>query len=547
MDKTVISYLLDRLKEIGIAEIFGIPGDYSFPVNDAICLDPELRWIGCCNELNAAFAADGYARIKGCSALCTTYGVGELSAINGIAGAYAEYLPVIHLVGMPKLSIQKSRLIMHHTLGNGEFDLFHKMTEPVVCASTILTAENSVAEVDRVLDAALTHKRPVYIAIPADSATQKVSCPHPVKPSAPESNKATLEKCIEAILDKYSASQNPTAIAGVLLRRYNLREKGEKLLNKTGLPFSTLFMGKSTIDETNPNHIGLYNGRMVSCAVREYMEASDFVLSLGVIASDINTGAFTADIDPHVEVRILPESTIVGHAEYQGILMKDVIDALIEQMPPATIKNPFSSEPSPGAKGAPDEEITAQSLYPRLEAFFRPDDIIIAETGTISMGTATAKLPKGAEYHNQTLWGSIGWATPASFGAATAAPKRRTVLLTGEGSHQMTVQEISQFARLGLTPIIICLNNDGYLIERVLCVDPNIYYNDLALWNYSKLPEAFGMDGWKSFRATTNAELDEALNQAQKADSGVYIEVVTPKMAASDMAEALNGKVFGEG
>jgi indolepyruvate decarboxylase len=94
MTKTVIEHVLSRLSDIGITDVFGVPGDYAFTINDAICNDREIRWVGCCNELNAAYAADGYARIKGVAALCTTYGVGELSAINGVAGAYAEHLPV---------------------------------------------------------------------------------------------------------------------------------------------------------------------------------------------------------------------------------------------------------------------------------------------------------------------------------------------------------------------------------------------------------------------------------------------------------------------
>jgi indolepyruvate decarboxylase len=143
MNRTVIQHVLARLREIGIADVFGVPGDYAFPIDDAICNDPAMRWIGCCNELNAAYAADGYARIKGVAALCTTYGVGELSAINGIAGAYAEHLPVFHLVGMPNLPTQAARSIIHHTLGNGEYDLFRRMSEPVVCAHALMTPQNA--------------------------------------------------------------------------------------------------------------------------------------------------------------------------------------------------------------------------------------------------------------------------------------------------------------------------------------------------------------------------------------------------------------------
>ena len=150
--------------------------------------------------------------------------------------------------------------------------------------------------------------------------------------------------------------------------------------------------------------------------------------------------------------------------------------------------------------GDGDTQITAEALYPRWERFFKPDDIIITETGTSSMGLAFAHLPKGIQWLNQTLWGSIGWATPAAFGAAVADPSRRLILVTGEGSHQLTAQEISQFGRRGLKPIIFVLNNHGYLIERMLCKDGAMGYNDLAPWNYAALPHALGCNDWYTAR-----------------------------------------------
>ena len=131
MPGTVIEHVLGRLKSIGIDDIFGVPGDFAFPVNDAIVSHPGISWIGCCNELNAGYAADGYARIRGIGAVSTTYGVGELSAINAIAGACAEHLPVFHLVGMPGMPVQERRGLVHHTLGDGEFEFFRRMAEPV--------------------------------------------------------------------------------------------------------------------------------------------------------------------------------------------------------------------------------------------------------------------------------------------------------------------------------------------------------------------------------------------------------------------------------
>src|ERR1700757_4919203 len=191
MVETVIQHILRRLKEIGVDDVFGVAGDYAFPVNDAIVEHPDINWVTCCNELNAAYAADGYARARGVAALCTTFGVGELAAMSGVAGAYAEHLPVFHLVGTPNSATQEGRALVHHTLGNGEFDLFHKMAEPIVCASAAMTPQNAAAETERLIAVALYHRRPVYLAIPSDVANTPVLGEAPPA-SAPTSDPETL-------------------------------------------------------------------------------------------------------------------------------------------------------------------------------------------------------------------------------------------------------------------------------------------------------------------------------------------------------------------
>jgi indolepyruvate decarboxylase len=190
--------------------------------------------------------------------------------------------------------------------------------------------------------------------------------------------------------------------------------------------------------------------------------------------------------------------------------------------------------------GQGSDPITAAALYPRWANFLRPNDILVADSGTASMGLGFARMPAGASFHNQTLWGSIGWATPAAFGVAIAAPERRVVLVTGEGAHQLTAQEVSQFGRLGLRPVIFVLNNSGYLIERLLCKDPAIAYNDVAPWRYTELPHALGCDGWFTARVANCGELDQALDAAGKAGTGVYVEVVTDAYAASPLALKLH-------
>lgn len=537
MTKTVIQHVLDRLKAIGVCDVFGVPGDYAFPVNDAICNDPGMRWIGCANELNAAYAADGYARVKGMAALCTTYGVGELSAINGIAGAYAEHLPIFHLVGAPRMAAQSSRAAMHHTLGNGEYDLFHRMSQPVVCASAIMTPQNVAYETERLIAEALFHRRPVYMAFPADYANQPVLGSAEAIP-APKSDTAALQAAVSAILSALDKAKTAVVLPGILIARAGLQAEMQAVIDRSGLPFATMFMDKSVLDEQQPGFVGMYDGAIMTEEVRAFVESRDVVLAIGTIASDFNTGAFTARLDPARTIGIGHHHVHSGGKTFANVELGDVLAALAHALDGRDW--PRIAATSLGEKtGSGSDPITVEALYPRWAEFLKPGDILIGETGTASMGLGFALMPDGATFHNQTLWGSIGWATPAAVGAAAAVPERRVVLVTGEGSHQLTAQEVGLSGRLGLKPVVFVLNNDGYLIERLLCKDPEIAYNDIAQWRYTELPHALGCDGWFTARVTTCAEFDAALDAAQKADRGVYIEVVTDTYAASPLAQKL--------
>jgi indolepyruvate decarboxylase len=547
MNKTVIEHVLSRLKDIGIDDIFGVPGDYAFPLNDAMCTTRGIRWIGCTNELNAGYAADGYARIKGVGAVCTTYGVGELSAINAIAGAYAEHLPVFHLVGMPNMASQAGRKLLHHTLGNGEYKLFSRMAEPVVAAQAIMTPENAAYETERLIHEALYHRRPVYMAFPADLATMPVlgeAAPIPM----PASNPQSLAAVADIIAGALAKARSAVVLPGILVGRAGHRATLERFLDETGLPFATMFAAKSIMDERHPGYIGMYDGALVEPEVRAFVENADLVLDFGSPMTDFNSGAFTAKLEASRTIYVGHHATRIGAKMYANVEIGDVLVELTRRAVkrpwprrnPGTLGTAAESKGGSKAAAGASNAIDAAALYPRWEAFIAPGDVVVAETGTASMGMGFAHLPKGATFHNQTLWGSIGWATPAAIGAAVAASDRRTVLITGEGSHQLTVQEIGQFARLGLKPIVFVLNNDGYLIERVLCQDPEIAYNDVPKWNYTELPHAFGCEDWLTLRVSTCAELDEAMRRARAADTGVYVEVVTGRYAVSELAEKLH-------
>jgi len=531
---SVIEYVLARLSAIGVSDVFAVPGDDAFAVQDALVRSPAVRYVGCCNELDAGYAADGYARIRGVGALSTTYGVGELSAINAIAGAYAEHVPVFHLVGMPSVRARS----VHHTLGDGELDLFRNMAESVVCASAVMTPENAVDETDRLISDALHDRRPVYMAFPSDLADQPiVGSPEPLRP--PMSDHASLRSAIEAILAVLDRARSACILPGLLAVRAGARDHLQAFVDASGLPFATMFIDKSVLEEQQPAFIGMYDGKLMDEAVRDFVESCDVVVTVGTMMTDLGTGAFTSHLDRERTIDIRLHCTHVGPEVYRNVEMRDVLTELARRVTKRELRPAVRPSSLGVAAGRGRDPITVDALYPRWAGFLKPRDILVAETGTCSLGLAFALMPKGATFLNQTLWGSIGWATPAAFGAAVAAPDRRVVLVTGEGSHEMTAQEISQLGRRGLKVTVFVLNNSGYLIERLLCRNPESGYNDLASWRYSEIPHALGCDGWLTARVETCGELDKALKDAERAQGAAYIEVVTDKYAAPPLARRL--------
>lgn len=539
---TVIQYVLSRLQDIGITQVFGVAGDYAFPIEDAIVNFAGMEWVGCCNELNAAYAADGYARIHGIAAVSTTYGVGELSAINAIGGAYTEHLPVFHLVGMPNMPTQAKRAIVHHTLGNGEFDLFRKMAEPVVCASAIMTPQNVAYETERLIAEALYHRRPVYMAFPADVADQMVLNGAPPLSQA-KSDPVALRSAADAIIAALKEAQTACILPGILTSRAGLSGELQSFVDASGLPFATMFGDKSVLEEQQQAYIGIYDGQLMDEQVRNFVESCDLVLAIGTLMTDFDTGAFTSRLDPAKTIDIKHHYIKTPSKVYPNVEMKDILAELKRRVTKRGGKPPLQPASLGPVVGAGGDPITAEALYPRWASFLKPNDIVVTETGTSSMGLAFALMPKGASFHNQTLWGAIGWATPAAFGAAVASPNQRVILITGEGSHQLTAQEISQFGRRRLKPIVFVLNNSGYLLERLLCRNPDFAYNDLASWRYSRIPDALGCDDWFTARVTTCDEFDQALRAAEKTNTAAYIEVVTGKYTAPPLAVKLHENI----
>ena len=377
----------------------------------------------------------------------------------------------------------------------------------------------------------MTKTRPVYINLPADVCNQRIAGPvHPFGPLM--SDAETLAEALVEITALLRKARRPVIVADAQVLRQGLTEELQILIETTNLPAATLTMGKGAIDEGHPNFIGVYDGRLIDPETSRIVESADLIVAVGCLMTDFNSAAFTVSIDPRKTIDIQVDHVNVKRARFDDIAMKDLLVALAAEVEPAKRALPKVAPSYGAAVGDAADELSADYIYPRLQAFVRPGDIIIAETGTMSQGFVEARLPNGCSYHNQTLWGSIGWATPAAFGAAMAAPDRRVILLTGDGSHQLTVQAVGSMVRHGVKPIIVLLNNGGYTIERYLCADPNDPFNDVAAWDYSKLPEAFGAKDAVVVQARTNGEFDAALEKGAKAGTLVYIEAFADKMDA---------------
>jgi indolepyruvate decarboxylase len=532
---TVIDYIVQRLVDEGIADCFGVPGDYAFPVGDAVDRNPNIRWVGCSNELNASYAADGYARVRGAAMLSTTYAVGELSAINGVMGAKAERSLVYHVVGMPSFQNQRLRKTMHHTFGDGVFDRFIGISAQAGCCHAVIHPDNCMIEMERVIAEARRNNQPAYIVVPSDYALAPVA-PTEVQPVTLKSNGASLEAAVAAISERLGSAKSAVALLAFTLSRLGLQKEARQAIEALGCPFATTSMEKCIIDESHPQFAGMYAGALSTKETRQIVEGAELVIDLGGISlNDETTMGFSGRLDPARFISIGLNDVCIGEQVFGNVRLADVLAALSKLQTPAP-PHKRKTERSPQTSGTLSDKITMEALYSRYAAFIQPGDNVVLESGSSSFGISPMTLPDDVQVHIQMLWGSIGWATGATFGVALANPDRRTILITGEGSHQLTANEIGNMGRYGANPIIFVLNNDGYLVERALELNPDWSYNDLAKWRYADLPRALGCADWVTARVETIGELDAAMKAARESKSGAYIEVVGGRM---DMPKGL--------
>lgn len=523
-------YLLLRLHQIGVGHLFGVPGDYNLRFLDDVINSPDIGWVGCANELNAAYAADGYARCRGVAALLTTFGVGELSAINGIAGSYAESVPVIHIVGAPAYSAQRDGKLLHHTLGDGDYQHFLRIAREVSVAQAVLTPENAASEIDRLLITALREQRPVYLLLPADVAVARVSAPDaPLSLSEPKPE-AVINAFRDAAEALFQQASQPGMLADFLAARAGQQQALRQWLRDVPMPFATLLMGKGVLPEQLNGFAGTYAGAASAGNTQQVIEQCDLLFVIGVRFTDTLTAGFTHRLDAQRCITVDRFESRVGERRFAGIPIAAALTVLhqlaLRHFPGGNAALPKT--PAPDATFS--DALTQSTFWQAIQDFIKPGDILLAEQGTAAFGAAALRFPDDITFICQPLWGSIGFTLPAAYGAQVACPSRRVILITGDGAAQLTIQELGSMLRDGMKPVIFVLNNEGYTVERAIHGEQQ-RYNDIASWNWTQLPQALSQPCHaQSWRVTETVQLKAVLALPALADHLSLIEVVLPKL-----------------
>jgi indolepyruvate decarboxylase len=541
-EQTIGGYLVQRLQDYGLADMFGIPGDYVLQFYGMLEESP-IRVIGCTREDCAGYAADGYARVNGLGAVCVTYCVGGLSLANSIAGAYAEKSPVIVISGAPGMDEREHDPLLHHRVKDfsTQREVFEKITVANASLEDPLTA---FREIDRCLEAAMRFKRPVYLELPRDRVRTKALFPHEPKVDKPRSNADALREALEEAAQMIAGSKQPVILAGVEIHRFGLRQEVIKFAEKHDIPMAATHLGKSVGSERHPLYLGVYEGAMGRESVRKFVEESDCVILLGTFMSDINLGLDTAKLDPGRAVYATSEKLRIRHHHFHDVLLQDFVKGLGKaKFTAPKVKLPEPRKPDEKFVPQKKTPLTVKRLFHRLNEMLDDGVVVCADVGDALFASADLVIHRHTEYVSPAYYTSMGFSIPAALGVQVANERLRPLVLVGDGAFQMTCLELSTTLRHGFNPIVIVLNNKGYTTERFLADGP---FNDIREWEYHRLPDLLG-GGW-GFEVKTEVELDQALRAATEHEAAfsllnVHLDPMDISPALERLAQRLSKKI----
>ncbi|MGP0063588.1 MAG: thiamine pyrophosphate-binding protein, partial [Isosphaeraceae bacterium] len=442
---TVGGYLATRLEQAGVRHYFVVPGDFNLVLLDQLLTNPRIKMIGCCNELNAGYAADGYARSNGVAAFVVTYSVGGLSAVNAVACAYAEDLPVLVIVGGINSDSGPQDRLIHHALGEVRYDYQRKIYAEVTAgAFAVEHAADAPGLIDRAIDLAVSRRKPVMLEIACNLAPLAVPPPRPKRfDAAPVSDRAALADAVAHAAELLDAARRPVLVAGSKLRRPGASEGFRALADASGYAVAVAPGGKGMFLETHPGFIGIYWGPVSWPGVAAVVESADAYLLAGTILSDYATTGFTTALDPKRMVLAMPEEIRLPGATYADVALADFLAALAAKVRRnnASLREFRAGQQpaAPAAPAAPDARLKIEEVARQVRAALGAGTALLVETGDSWFHGLETRLPEGCRFEIQFQAGSIGWSVPATLGYELGFKEpRRVIAMIGDGSFQLT-------------------------------------------------------------------------------------------------------------
>lgn len=547
---TVAEYLVTRLKQIGIEHVFTIPGDYAAPFIDALDLAKGIERVQNINELGCGYAADGYARFRGVGAACVQYGVGTFSLLNCVAGSFTEFVPVAIISSSPgatdRILEEEENILFHHCTGDLLAD--QKVMEHVTVASIVVTeARTAPAQIDAALTAMLTHRRPVYIEV--IKSVWKLDCDAPVGKLAAQdlpSDADATESAVEAAWQRICAAERPVLFLGVEIHRFGLQPLAQKLVDLSGLSFTTASLAKTVLDESQPAFAGTYAGPASPDSTNNLMLESDCIVALGTIITDDYLAIMASSFSKMI--RVSHGETRVGLTYYRSVHLKEFLTGLIARF--ETHKRParIAAKPHQPKPASNSTSLTYNTFYDTLSAWLAAERLL--DSSVLVLGESTSLYVFGNlfglpadSFVSQAAWGSLGHETGSALGVALGSGKRPFVV-AGDGGFMMVCQELSSLLLQKSNAVIFVLSNRAYAIEQAF-VNLDAFkpggefaaYDLLPTWDYLALAQAFGTKG---FSVSTLSELTKTLSALKNlTGQPALVEVVIPQKDLAPQLERL--------
>ncbi|EOY07139.1 Thiamine pyrophosphate dependent pyruvate decarboxylase family protein [Theobroma cacao] len=404
-EATLGRHLARRLVQVGVTDVFSVPGDFNLTLLDHLIAEPELKLIGCCNELNAGYAADGYARSRGVGACVVTFTVGGLSVLNAIAGAYSENLPLICIVGGPNSNDFGTNRILHHTIGLPDFSQELRCFQTVTCYQAVVNnLEDAHELIDTAISTALKESKPVYISISCNLA----AIPHATFSREPVafslcpklSNKMGLEAAVEATAEFLNKAVKPVLVGGPKLRVAKACEAFVNLADASGYALAVMPSAKGLVPEHHPRFIGTYWGAVSTAFCAEIVESADAYLFAGPIFSDHSSVGYSLLLKKEKAIIVQPDRVVIASGPAFGcVLMKDFLGALAKRLKHnntayENYHRIFVTQGHP-LKASPREPLRVNIMFQHIQNLLSSETAVIVETGDSWFNCQKLKLPGG--------------------------------------------------------------------------------------------------------------------------------------------------------